>query len=66
MHCWFEDSQSTGGKTYDTYQKMKAQAGWKNRDRLRNVTMADKELIPLQAADLMAREAFKYFDNYGK
>jgi hypothetical protein len=63
VSMWFEDS-----KTYPSvariYQDIKT-SGLPAAFRMRGIAAASKKLRPLQAADLVAREAFKYRDNLG-
>jgi hypothetical protein len=65
MNCWFEESSATSGTTLRLYQELRAVSSWPQAKSLRGIHFGDKELRPLQAADLVAREAFKHFDNQG-
>lgn len=65
MDCWFEESCATSGTTLRLYQELRAVSSWPQSKSLRGIHFGDKELRPLQAADLVAREAFKHFDNQG-
>lgn len=67
MECWFEDSDATTGRTRDIYKSLKKLRTWPDADMLMPTpNFKDKGLWTLQAADLVAREAFKHFDNIGK
>jgi hypothetical protein len=62
---WFEENQETDGRCNRIYHELKALQNWPERRRIAGRTFADKTCVPLQAADLLAREAFKYADNRG-
>ncbi len=62
MECWFEESNATSGSTLKIYKDLKT---WEGGRGLKGVHFGDKTIRPLQAADLVAREAFKYFKNRG-
>lgn len=64
MKLWFEDSESTSGTSLNIYHKVRS-TSWKPAARLGGIAFEDKKLCPLQAADLVAREAFKHMDNLG-
>ena len=67
MECWFEDSDATTGHTREIYKSLKNIKSWPDADMLvPTPNFKDKGLWTLQAADLVAREAFKHFDNIGK
>lgn len=59
----FEDSDATAGKTHALYKQLKSLRNWGAAKRLGGIGFYDKRLLALQAADLLAREAFKHFDN---
>jgi hypothetical protein len=65
MECWFEDSAATSSTTTRLYQELRAVAAWPPSKSLKGLHFADKKLPQLQAADLVAREAFKHFENQG-
>jgi len=65
VKLWFEDNPSTKPSTNRIYDGLKAVKGWNPATRLRGIDFDGKELCPLQAADLVAREAFKHIDNLG-
>jgi hypothetical protein len=65
MDCWFEESAATSGTTLRLYQELRAVSSWPQAKSLTGIHFGNKQLRPLQAADLVAREAFKYFDNQG-
>jgi len=65
MECWFEDSDATAGSTCKIYRELRALKTWPDAFGLKGFHLEDKTLHPLQAADLVAREAFKHFKNLG-
>lgn len=66
MSCWFEDSQATSKTTRRIYRELREVKTWDSVQSLAPCPIfEDKTLRPLQAADLVAREAFKHFDNLG-
>jgi hypothetical protein len=66
LKCWFEDSDSTARRTREIHRQLRAVPSWPCASCLEEVPLFEsKRLIPLQAADLVAREAFKHFDNLG-
>jgi hypothetical protein len=65
MECWFEDSDATSGTACRIYRELKALKTWPDASSLKGFHLDDKTLRPLQAADLVAREAFKHFKNLG-
>jgi len=67
MKCWFEDSDATTGRTFEIYKALKKLKSWPDAEMLMPTpSFETKELWTLQAADLVARESFKHFDNIGK
>jgi hypothetical protein len=67
VHVWFE----SGPNDADILRAYNEVKGFKfpnssERDRLAQISFGDKALIPLQAADLAARECFKAAMNVGK
>ena len=66
MGAWnvddFEESNATSGSTLKIYNDLKT---WEGQRGLKGVHFGDKTIRPLQAADLVTREAFKYFKNRG-
>ena len=65
MKLWFEDNNETSPTTLRIYQDLRRVKTWPPASRLSNIDFGGKELCPLQAADLVAREAFKHIDNLG-
>lgn len=65
VKLWFEDSTVTSQSTLRIYQSLRGLKTWNAAFRLQNIDFGGKELCPLQAADLVAREAFKHIDNLG-
>jgi hypothetical protein len=63
VRIWFELG-GPKGFTEGTFEAIK-KMGWRPASRLSKVKFDSKNLRPLQAADLLAREAFKYIDNLG-
>jgi hypothetical protein len=66
MECWFEDSNTTGSTTCGIYRALKNFNAWPDSKALKGCHSSDKSLRPLQASDLIAREAFKHFKNLGQ
>lgn len=66
VKLWFE-SGPTNGITLDAYTTLSQHAtwAWEERHRLAGISFNDKSLIPLQAADIIAREAMKAALNHG-
>ena len=67
IRLWFEDGPflSLIDKTYKDLKSLESWK-WDQRGRLfGNISFGDKTLVPLQAADLVAREGFKLAANYG-
>jgi hypothetical protein len=66
MEVWFEDSSGTSVSSLAIYQQLRAVKQWKPASRLTsNIHFGSKSLCPLQAADLVAREAFKHMGTIG-
>jgi hypothetical protein len=63
VNVWFENGPKNG-TILKVFESIKAM-DWKPARRLRAIAFDSKELYPLQAADLVAREAFKIVDNWG-
>ena len=63
VKIWFEDGGPVGfiAETFKTIQRM----NWEPAKRLTSLAFGKKKRYELQAADLIAREAFKRFDNMG-
>lgn len=63
VKIWFEDGGPVGfiAETFKAIQAM----NWKPAERLTSLAFGKKKRHELQAADLIAREAFKRFDNMG-
>jgi hypothetical protein len=64
MECWFEKGD-VDGTTCRIFKALQSLATWEHAKALRGIHFEDKSLRPLQAADVIAREAFKYFKNLG-
>jgi hypothetical protein len=64
MRLWFEQSaiNSSIERVYQTIANWRV---WEPSKRLRDIRFESKKCKPLQAADLIAREAFKHMDNLG-
>lgn len=62
---WFEENDEVDSQCNRIYHVLKSNTRWPERNRLAGRTFTDKTCIPLQAADLMAREAYKYALNQG-
>jgi hypothetical protein len=67
VKLWFEDStKGQKAATIRIYDDMRELKCWNNRHMLHGISFDTKTLRPLQAADLVAREAFKHPNNLGK
>ena len=66
IECCFEDRGATARTTKRIYGELKELTTWQYGSLLKRFDLKDKTSQPLQAADLIAREAFKYFSNEGK
>jgi len=67
IQLWFEEG-SFDSLILQTYNDLRAIESWRwdERGRLFRISFASKELVPLQAADLVAREGYKIADNWMK
>jgi|SRR5882762_35226 len=65
VKLWFEDNPATSPMTLKIYNEVKSVKNWDPATYLLGITFGSKSLYPLQAADLVAREAFKHVDNLG-
>jgi hypothetical protein len=65
VQLWHEESKTTSARAFQTYADLKAVESWNDRYYLASFATGSKSLLELQAADLLAREAFKYVDNLG-
>lgn len=63
VKMWFEEG-GPAGFTAENFKAIKAM-NWQPSKRLRSLAFDSKKRYELQAADLIAREAFKRFDNMG-
>lgn len=66
VKLWFEDGK-TSGRIFEIYHALRGVKTWepaKSRN-LGGIGFEGKDLCPLQAADLVAREAFKHIENLG-
>jgi hypothetical protein len=64
VKLWFEDNAASV-QTYKIYRDLRDVRTWSGAARLEGIDFGSKNLCPLQAADLVAREAFKHMDNLG-
>jgi len=60
-----EGSTATSGQAKRIYEDLKSFDGWTWRKRFKSFGPGNKLLMPLQAADLIAREAYKHAVNLG-
>ncbi len=65
IDMWFEEGDHDS-KIQEIHKALKNLPQWPGRSRLMAMTPRDKSLVPLQGADLYAREAFKHFNNLGR
>lgn len=59
----FEDSAATSSGVKNIFNSMQRLSGWPGSSMLYRVSFGDKRMLALQAADLLAREAYKHFQN---
>ena len=64
-HVWFELGTAPEDDFMRIYRRLKKLKCWEHRERITNISFADKGMPQLQAADLVAREALKHFQNRG-
>jgi hypothetical protein len=64
VRFWVEEGP-VSGRAYQQYLDLKAVKEWKAHRRMASFKSQGKKVIGLQAADLMAREAFKFMYNIG-
>ena len=64
IRFWAEENNATAATALRLYQRIKSM-DWPPAERLRGFYFSGKEVVGLQAADLMARESFKFMDNRG-
>jgi hypothetical protein len=60
----FEEGE-LDGRILEVRKRLKTAKPWRGQARICSLTFGSKKIVPLQSADLMAREAFKHFDNEG-
>jgi hypothetical protein len=60
-----EDSETTSSKAHQVYGELKAFPGWEWGRSLAGFSTAPKTVRALQAADMIAREAYKHAANLG-
>ena len=65
IKIWHEESPATTAGAFQTYGELKALKKWEDGNYLSGFAVANKKLMALQGADLLAREAFKHADNLG-
>lgn len=65
VKLWFEDNPATKPSSNRIYDGLRALTDWRPSAKLKGISFDPKTLCPLQAADLVAREAFKHIDNLG-
>jgi hypothetical protein len=61
---WFE-SGNHNSWTVNVFERLRA-SGWEAINHVRGPAFENKQYQPMQAADLVAREAFKHIDNLGR
>jgi hypothetical protein len=61
-----EDSDTTSSGAFRVYQELKAFPGWTWGRALAGFSTVSKKLMALQAADMVAREAYKHAANLGE
>ena len=65
LRFWLEENPATDGRARRAYGDLKSVKQWKAARRMCSFEIMSKKVIGLQAADLMARETFKFADNMG-
>lgn len=63
VRFWVEENRATAGRASQIYHDIKNIKGWKPVRRMSGISFLGKKIVGLQAADLMARESFKFIDN---
>lgn len=66
VSIWFEKDGKTDAEVERIFDSISRFSAWPDSRALRSITGSNKKLIPLQTADLIAREGFKHIDNLGK
>jgi hypothetical protein len=65
IRFWIEENKATAARAKQVYQGVKAIKRWRAALQISGVHFSGKQIVGLQAADLMARESFKFMDNRG-
>jgi hypothetical protein len=65
VRFWVEENRDTAAKATQIYHDIKAVASWPPASRMEEIAHLGKSIVGLQAADLIAREVFKFYDNAG-
>jgi hypothetical protein len=65
VKMWHEQSRDTSAEAFRIYQELQQISEWPDAKYLQGFAVGSKSLVPLQGADLMAREMFKHADNMG-
>ncbi len=65
VRYFIEENKATVKRAKRLYEHVKGIKNWPPTQRMRNVKFSGKQLVGLQAADLIAREGFKFMDNRG-
>ncbi len=64
LQVWVEEGD-TDIESLRLFKALKSNASWDGRQFLKSFATADKSVMAMQGADLVAREAFKHADNRG-
>jgi hypothetical protein len=65
VQFWIEQNPDTSSRATQIFSELKAINEWVPSARLSGIAHLGKQIVGLQAADLIAREVFKHFDNQG-
>jgi len=65
IRFWVEENRATASRAAQIYHDIKGIKGWRPVRRMAGVSFLGKSIVGLQAADLVARERFKFIDNRG-
>jgi hypothetical protein len=65
VRFWVEENRDTAARATQIYHDIKAVPSWRPASRMEEIAHLGKKIVGLQAADLIAREVYKHYDNLG-
>lgn len=65
VRFWVEENRDTAARATQIYHDIKAVPSWPPAILMEEIAHLGKTIVGLQAADLIAREVFKFYDNAG-